>query len=356
MRILMIVNWKIKYCNDVPTDKQPPDYYVFSEDYWFYRYFEEKPEVDVIDVSSFSWLENFEKEKIRFYIWQALKAIPKLNDYDLVVSHGMQSGVVVSLWRRLFKTKARHIVFDIGSFASASESGFALKLMQFASKSIDGLIYHTSSQIEYYKKFFPWIVKKSQFIRFGADFDFFGQKEATTLNTKDKYMICVGYNKRDWKTLIAAYKLLNTKTKLKLVGKVMQEYAGIEGVEQIPFVPVNELIDLIQNAEYSVLPLENMNYSFGQMTLLQQMALGKCVIAANVFSLKDYFEDRKTAVAYSPGDVKDLVQKIQLVDTNHQLREEIGKRASARIRTQNNEMIMAREIDLFFKKVVGENY
>ena len=33
--------------------------------------------------------------------------------------------------------KAKHIVFDIGSFASASESGFSLKLMQFASKSLD---------------------------------------------------------------------------------------------------------------------------------------------------------------------------------------------------------------------------
>ena len=136
-------------------------------------YFREKPEVDVIDVSSFSWLEHFEKEKIRFYVWQTLKVIPRLGQYDLIVSHGMQSGVVLSLFRRIFKTKAKHIVFDIGSFNSAAESGFALKLMQFASKSIDSLIYHTSSQLDYYRKFFPWLVEKSQFIRFGTDLEFF---------------------------------------------------------------------------------------------------------------------------------------------------------------------------------------
>ena len=270
MKILMLVNWKIKYCNEKPQDKQPPDYYVSGEDYWFYRYFKEKNEIDVIDISSFSWLEKFEKEKIRFYILQSLKAIPKLNKYDLIVSHGMQSGVVISLWRRFFKTKSKHIVFDIGSFASASESGFALKLMRFASKSIDGLIYHTSSQIEYYKKYFPWLVNKSKFIRYGADFNFFGQNMSSVSNANDKYMICVGYNKRDWETLAAAYKSLNIKTKLKLVGRINSQYENIDGIEQMPFVPIKNLICMIKDAEYSVLPLENMNYSFGQMTLLQQ--------------------------------------------------------------------------------------
>ena len=150
----MLVNWKIEYATQTPADKQPPDYYVKGQDYWFFRYFADKPQVDVLDISSFPWLERFEKNTIRFYLWQALKAIPKLNKYDLIVSHGMQSGIAIALWRRVFKTKTKHVVFDIGSFASASESGFALKLMQFASKSIDGVIYHTSSQIDYYKKFF----------------------------------------------------------------------------------------------------------------------------------------------------------------------------------------------------------
>ena len=53
MKILMLVNWRIKYCSEKPEDRQPPDYYVHGEDYWFYRYFRVKPEVDVIDISSF---------------------------------------------------------------------------------------------------------------------------------------------------------------------------------------------------------------------------------------------------------------------------------------------------------------
>ena len=62
----MLVIWKIQYCDVIPTDKQPPDYCFKGEPYWFFRYFEEQPEVDVVDVSSFPWLEGFEKNTIHF--------------------------------------------------------------------------------------------------------------------------------------------------------------------------------------------------------------------------------------------------------------------------------------------------
>ena len=195
MKILMLVNWKVEHCNQKPLNQQPPNYYIKDEPYWFYRYFQNIPQVHVVDMHSFEWLEKFEQNKVRFYIWQTLKVLPKLNQYDLIISHGMQSGLVLSAWRRLFKTKPKHIVFEIGSFNSAAEQGIALKLMQFASKSIDGLIYHTRSQINYYRKYFPWLVEKSQFIKFGTDLEFFDLDNEKDTSDKNQYVICVGYTK-----------------------------------------------------------------------------------------------------------------------------------------------------------------
>lgn len=352
MKILMLVNWKIKYCTEKPNDKQPPDYYIPGEPYWFFRYFAEKPEVDVIDVSSFPWLENFEKNKLRFYVWQTLKAIPRLGKYDLILSHGMQSGVVLSLWRRLFKTKAKHIIFDIGSFNSAAESGFALKLMQFASKSIDGLIYHTSSQIDYYKRFFPWIVGKSQFIRFGTDLEFFDPAQLCDSDDKDSYIICVGYAKRDWDTLVKAYQMLETDVKLRLVGHVEEKYLGIPGVEQFPFVPIKELINQIYNARFCVLPLESFNYSYGQMTLMQQMALGKCVVAAKVPSLVDYIMDGKTAVTYAPRDIQALTAEIDRLLVNPIEVTSIAVAGFDYLRKRCNEKTMSQSIERFIRYIV----
>lgn len=352
MKILMLVNWKIEYCQTEPSDKQPPDYCAEGKPYWFFCHFSEQPQVDVIDISSWKWLEKFEKRGLHFYVVQALKALPKLKKYDLVLSHGMQSGVVISLCRRLFRTKAKHIVFDIGSFASASERGFALKLMQYASKSLDGLIYHTSSQIEYYKKFFPWLVKKSKFVRFGTDPVFFSPTRCRKSEEADTYILCIGYERRDKETLVSAYRRIRSDVKLRMVGAVCEEYEGVEGIEQIPPVSIRTLMDQIANALFCVLPLQSFNYSYGQMTLLQQMALEKAVIAARVPSFTDYVTDGKTALLYEPENVADLAEKMKILLEDKTLRDCLARSAREDLLRNCNEKIMAEEIEEFCREVL----
>lgn len=351
MKILMLVNWKIEYCDEKPSNKQAPDYYVKGEPYWFYRYFREVPEVDVMDISSFSWLEKFEKNKMRFYIWQTLRVLPRLNQYDLFVSHGMQSGVVLSFWRKLFKTKAKHVVFDIGTFNSAAESGFALKLMQFASKSLDGVIYHTSWQKEYYEKYFPWIMDKSYFVKFGVDFDYFGVPTVDCKDNTDKYIVCVGSSRSDWKTAVEAYKKLKTDVKLRFIGGHDEKYDNVYGIEQFAYMPITELITQIQHAECCLLPLEYVKYSFGQMRFLQQQALGKCVVASRIPSLIDYASDYETAIFYNPKDSTDCAKKLQEVLNNEGLRNEIGKNARNSVADNFNEMLMGRNVEKVFKQM-----
>lgn len=60
----MLVNWKVAYENQIPEGKQPPDYVVPGQKYWFFRYLSDDISVDVVDIRSFPWLEQFEKEKI----------------------------------------------------------------------------------------------------------------------------------------------------------------------------------------------------------------------------------------------------------------------------------------------------
>ncbi len=364
MKILMLVNWKVEYALQKPEGKQPPDYDVKGEPYWFFRYFKEPVQVDVIDVHSFPWLEQFEKSKLRFYVWQTLRALPKLHHYDLILSHGAQSGVALSLWRRLFPGKAKHILFDIGAFNSAAEQGAALKIMQMASQSLDGVIYHTSSQLNYYKKCFPWLVKKSKFIPFGTDSDYFTRKNEHS--ETENFIICVGYQKRDWETLIRAYWRLadgleeegKTIPELRLIGKPDETYQKIVGqtqkgkISQQPFLPLEKLIQNIQAALFAVLPLENFNYSFGQMTLLQQMALGKAVITARVPSMADYVDEGKTGLFYEAGNDRELCVRMLQLYENDRLRSQIECAAAEYVQLQYNEKNMALQIEDFIKAVL----
>ena len=349
MKILMLVNWKIEYTNKVPKDKQPPDYYIKGKDYWFFRYFQNKKDlqVDVVDIRSFKALESFEKNKIRFYVWQTLKVLPKLKEYDLVFSHGMQSGIVLCLWRRLFgKGKYKHIVFDIGAFNSAKEEGKALKLMQFASKSLDGVIYHTAMQEEYYKKCHPWLLDKSKYIAFGTDSEFFEDSTNDSKKMEKPYILSIGYNKRDWDTLIKAYEKMDTDVELHLLGNESWKSDNSK-IKIIPPVPVKEMIKMIEGCLFGVLPLKWFNYSYGQMTLMQQMALGKAVVVSEVPSVKDYVQDGVDACLYPPEDVDVLQKRMEKLLEDIKYREQLGKEAAKTIKEKINEKIMAQEIEAF---------
>ena len=355
MKILMLVNWKVEYCSSPPEDRQPPDYVVKGEKYWFFRYFNGKADVDVVDVRSFPELEKFEKNCLRFYVWQALKVLPRLNQYDVVLSHGMQSGIVLCLWRRLFgKGRYRHIVFDIGAFNSARENGKALKLMQYASRTLDGVIYHTSSQIEYYRKCHPWLLDKAVFIPFGADPDSFPEADERREQTPDgetPYILCIGYNKRDWDTLLKAFDRVETDVQLRFLGKE-DIVCRDERVKAIGFVPVTELKKQIAGSLFGVLPLKAFNYSFGQMTLLQQMSMGKAVIAADVPSLRDYMKDGENVLCYPPEDADALADRIRILLERPDRRAEIGRKAAEEIRQHLNEKKMAAEIETFINKIL----
>ena len=368
-KILMLVNWKVSRSEQVLEGKQPPDYVVKGQPYWFYRYFQNEVQVDILDISSLPVIEKFERDKLRFYVLQALRAIPRMYQYDLVISHGMQSGVVVSLWRRFFPGRCKHIVFEIGSFNSASESGSALKLMQFASRSIDGLIYHTGTQIEYYKKCFPWLTDRAHFVKFGTDSLFFGAQEVKA--AQEAVLLCVGYIKRDWDTLINAYARFAVQLKekcgqdivvptLKLVGKAECEEAAEvklpEGakIELVPYIPMQGLMEEIRKAVFCILPLENFNYSFGQMTLLQQMAMGKAVLTARVCSMLDYVEDGRNALFYTAKDTVDLSDKMLLLWKDEILRATLGANAAAYVRKEHNEKDMAEQIEKVYQDVLRD--
>lgn len=379
MKILMLVNWKVEYTDKPLKDKQPPDYVAEGQPYWFFRYFPEESDicVDVVDIRSFPWMERFEKNKIRFYIWQTLKILPRLKKYDLVLSHGMQSGIVLCLIRRMFgKGRYKHIVFDIGAFNSARESGKSLKLMRFVSKSLDGVIYHTQSQRFYYEKCHPWLLGKSKFIPFGTDTEFFAperddrsegteknaQKEMPSdgMTVKAPYILCVGYHKRDWDTLLAAYReLTGNRLKTAGVGAVCLRLIGnrsirtdIEGVEVMDQVSVTELKHQIQNALFCVLPLQQYNYSYGQMTLLQQMVMGKAVIVADVSSIQAYKEEGNLLL-YKSEDVQELSFCMEKLLFDAEKRELTGQKARESVLKNYNEQNMAKEIYAVIKEWMG---
>lgn len=310
MKIIALINWKITYCKDVPLDKQPSDYCCPNEKFWMFKYFDKNTLVDVIDISAPKWIEKIEK-KVRFHFFQTIKILKKLKNYDLIIVHGSDSAMLLGALKRVFHLNTPPIiVVDISSFHQADETGFIHNLCTYSSKAFDHLIYHTSSQIEYYKKHFPWLVENSTFINVGVDYDFWTGKKYDITSQNGKYIICVGYRKRDWNTLILAYELSGIEQDLYLIGN-SNLHCSNPKIKVLPFIPIEELMCYIYNSLFSVVPLEEFNYSFAQLTILQQMALGIPIIAADVPALHDYIKYSQGVLAYKPYDIEDLCHKIK---------------------------------------------
>lgn len=98
MRILFLPNWSVHQLNIDNVRWQAPDKDVKGQPYWFFRYFPSDTLVDVLDVRPHNILAKIE-HKIKFYIYQGFLAYSKMNNYDIVISHGAQSGVMLALLR-----------------------------------------------------------------------------------------------------------------------------------------------------------------------------------------------------------------------------------------------------------------
>lgn len=148
MKILLLINWKIKYCDEIPDGIQPSDYSCPKETFWFFKYFNEEPQVDVVDISAPEIIEKIEN-KVRFHFYQTFKVLKQMNDYDLIFVHGSNSAMLLCALKRILHIKTPPILdVDISSFHQAYTSGIIHRLSQFSSKAFDYMVYHTSSQID----------------------------------------------------------------------------------------------------------------------------------------------------------------------------------------------------------------
>ena len=111
-----------------------------------------------------------------------------------------------------------------------------------------------------------------------------------------------------------------------------------------PFVPINTLKELIPKAKFIVLPLVDLPYAHGQMTLLQSMAMGKAVIVSKVPSTVDYVNDGENALFVKLHDVDDMRSKIEFLLHNPHEIFRLGKNARKSVENKFTEKHMAEGI------------
>lgn len=342
----MFVGWKVRKCDDIPSDLQPPDYRCNGKPYWFFRHLIGRDiELEVVDNACiWRWWEKLERKLLHFYLWQALRMLPFLNKFDLIISHGAQSGFFLAFVRSLIGAKfPPHIIIDIGSLNGGRDNKKEIALIRFAMKSVRGIIYHVKRQELHYQKYFPEMLDKMWFVPFGPDLDLFSPIH---LDSNEDFILSIGYAKRDWYTLISAYDgLRGPKPRLKILGDP-KPISGMlpKGVTAVARVTFRDMIREISAAQFIVIPLPYILYAVGQMTVLQSMAMGKAVIVSKVPSVLDYITEGYDALFYTPAGIDYLREKMQYLIENPGTAKYIGANARMTIEGKFNESRMAQGI------------
>lgn len=347
MKILFLPNWDVHKLNQDDPLIQSPNKQVRNQAYWFFRFFKDLPDVTIIDRQKKNILHLFETKALKFYIYQALRAFFNRDNFDIVISHGAQSGLFYSLLRGLSSKKSmpKHIIIDVGGLNGGRTNKAEVAFLRFALKSKPAIIYHSSIQKELYEKVYPKQILNSKFIRFGVNINEFTPMDVDSEN----YILSFGYAKRDYKTLLSSWRSVESSTKLHIVGDTSLE--DQEEVVLIPKVNVFELKQHIAKSLFVVIPLPLFNYSYGQMSFLQSMAMGKCVIVTKTPSSIDYLEEGNGAFFVDPYDELDMTNKINLLLENKDKLKKWGQRARKYIEENLNEEIMAKEIDEFILSI-----
>jgi glycosyltransferase involved in cell wall biosynthesis len=337
-RILMLVNWQVRYSDFDLPDEQPSNKVVRGERYWFFKYWEgEDVAVDVVDFTMLKGIHTVERKVLKFYLSQALRVLPDLDNYDLIVSHSAQSAVMLALMRSMAgKKRPPHVIIDPGSFNGGRKRLVELLPIKMSLASVAGVIGHARSQIPFYRDVLCLKPERFRIVHVGVDTQFYSPVPG---GEEEDYVLCLGYMKRDWNTLLEAWQGLKTDARLLILGK--EEIGdGVDGVTSMGYVPRLRMKELISAARFVVIPLPYHTYSFGQISLLISQALGKAVIVTRVPGLLDYGHDGRTLLFTRPYDAEDMRDKISFLLNDAGASQELGREAKKLVRSRYSDKHM----------------
>ena len=356
MKIAVLVYWPITL-----LEKDDPSLHaiykiISGQRYWFFKHMPDSVEVDVIGIPAF-----FEKVRLRKFtlhnLWQTISLLPKMGQYDAVVSHHCSNGTFLSLARKVFRLKKPpHIIVDVELPAIAKPSQrLRARIAKYIFSSVDAIIYHAKVQREYYLSVLGLAETKTYFLPFGMDHEYFSPSAEEP--TGD-YILSLGNGERDYETLLDAARLV--KIKVKVVSWWgLQNYLKSHGsqpdnVEAYGFTPISQLKVMIAEAKFVVLSLKSVPYSIGHGSLLMAMAMAKAVVVSNVPAMIGYVIDGDTALLCQHGNAADMAEKINYLLANPVKVQGIGKNAREALLANFTEETMAKGIYQILTKVTGK--
>lgn len=156
--------------------------------------------------------------------------------------------------------------------------------------------------------------------------------------------LAAGRTGRDWVTLAAAAEGLPVPITVICAAADAARVRFPANVTVRTDVPYATYRELLLGSAGVIVPLEEHQYSSGQVVVLEAMALGKAVVAPRVLGTEDYIDDGVDGLLVPPGDAAALRAAITRLHEDPALAERLGRAGLAKVERQHTLEAYARRI------------
>jgi glycosyltransferase involved in cell wall biosynthesis len=173
-------------------------------------------------------------------------------------------------------------------------------------QSFSHLICLCRSQLNYAIKKLNISETKVDFVYDKVDHHFFRPLQVET----DDYILAVGQEQRDYKTLLQA--ISGTNLKLIIVASSPWSTSSVaikknnNNITILQNIHYQELRTLYAKARLVIIPLFDVNYAAGVNAVLEAMAMGKPLVVSQTTGITDYVAHDETGLYVAAGSVDEL--------------------------------------------------
>jgi glycosyltransferase involved in cell wall biosynthesis len=261
---------------------------------------------------------------VGFRLDQALTHFFSFRNRDVILAETDSGGLPLLLLKRIGLLKT-HIGFISAGLINELERQQETKLFRWYRWLLRGADFIVCWSPLEAKLFRDLTGSSAQFVLLEADTDFYQLEPRVLL---EKHILCVGRDiGRDFQTLFSALQTTGIPAKVVTSAHRVKGLHIPKNVELIlEHVDYQTLLDWYRRARLVVVSLQEIHRSTGQRALLEALAMGKATIVAKTLAVTSAYalRDGEDVVFYTPGNVRDLSEKIQRLYDDEAIKHDLG--------------------------------
>ena len=254
----------------------------------------------------------------------AMLGFLKRKDYDAFFTTGEDIGLPLAALLKATGSKRSHTMIAHTLFPAKKRAFFKLGV----GSQLDKVLVYSTSEEQLATGDLGLAPAKVERLYYHADEQFFRPGLATI---EPDLLCAAGQLLRDYDCLVEATRDLPVRVQIAAGSPWIDK--KLEPTRDLPpnvtwgKLGRHALRDLYSRAALAVVPIKQNHYQTGIATILEMMAMGKCVIASRTHGQTDTIVDGVTGIYVPPGDPEALKQAIRRMLDNPQQAAEIGRAA-----------------------------